>query len=954
MAPRRIITHAVPAMTGRAAVAWAKSLEEGAIWMPLWRHLEDAGRVADAMWESRISPGQRMRLARLLDDEVLGQRLAVWLAAAHDVGKVSAAFASKVPALRERMEREGFRFPALTGDAQRRAPHGVVGQLAVEDWLEGRGVRRLAGRRLSPVIGGHHGIFPGEEELAYRSGGLEALRGEGAEWSETRSLILDRAAALAGLDDAAFDRIGAAQLDAPTLSMMTGYLIFCDWIASNADLFPVHAGPDGQDTRAEVALSRLRLPEPWRPRPPADVRALFAERFDLPPTAEVRPSQAALVEAAEALSAPGFLLLEAPTGEGKTEAALAAAETLAARFGASGVFVALPTRATSDAMFSRVLSWLDRALPPGETAAAVLSHGKAEFNEDYQSLAHALPNFAPTYDDEGGRSPAAGAPSLVAHWWLRGRKTSALADFAVGTIDQVLFAGLRARHVVLRHLGLGGKILILDELHAADTYMATYLKRALEWLGALGVGVIGLSATMPPARRLELLAAYERGTRIAAGERLLDDAAPTEALRDAAEAEGYPLITAVAQGGALSRPAAASRRASTTALELLGDDDQIVARVLADSADGGCVAVVHNTVARAQATYRALQAHLPSDELLLIHSRFLDIDRRRLEREIVERLGPDGARPTRLVVVATQVIEQSLDLDFDVMASDVAPMDLLIQRAGRVHRHARPREARPPRLASPRLILMGCQGLAQGGAPVLDPGARSVYGEAALLRTSAVLAELLEGGCASFESPGDVARLVREAYSESRASPAGWEDAWVTAHLADSATEAGRLERSSQWVIPAPGRARLDRLTRLAAGEAAEEARGQAQVRDVDESLPVVVVQRAGGRLRAISWLSRPYAGRLLDEGWIEDGLAQAVARCSVTIPAAAIRRIPGGLDGLVDALEANGTRAWNESKWLRGSLPLVLDESMSAVVGSVRFTYDRQLGLMHATEGGR
>ena len=190
-------------------------------------------------------------------------------------------------------------------------------------------------------------------------------------------------------------------------------------------------------------------------------------------------------------------------GVGKTEGAFLAAEALAARFGQGGVYFGLPTMATANPMFERTLEWLSGSL--GDSASVALAHGKAGLNDTYTGLLR--DNFrGQVYDDDAGH----GQP--VVNSWLRGRRRAGLADFVVGTIDQGLFAALKAKHVALRHLGLAGKVVVFDEVHAADTYMREYLKRALTWLGAYQTPVILMSATLPPHQRDEYVAAYAWGS----------------------------------------------------------------------------------------------------------------------------------------------------------------------------------------------------------------------------------------------------------------------------------------------------------------------------------------------------------------------------------------------------------------------------------------------------------
>lgn len=938
-----------PAPQGLAFHMWAKSLEEGDLWMPLWRHLDDTAAVADALWLTRMSRSQRELLARELGSEETARRLAVWLAAVHDIGKASGAFAMQVPALRQLMESEGFHFPDIR-DAERRAiPHSLVSKIAISDWFAERGIRHDVARAVPVIVGGHHGVFSLLQASGMGVNRPAGLLSEREEWAQVRAELIDRAVRLAGIDFVALEE---CTLSETAQAILTGFLIQCDWIASNADAFTLSSrgvmrdwDEGGAAARAARAVRVLGLPEPWRPELPVEETSWFHRRFALGEDAQARPSQMGLIEAARTCTQPSLLILEAPTGEGKTEAALAAAEVLAAKFGLAGVFIGLPSRATSDAMFARVLAWMDRTLPAGQQSSAVLSHGLAEFNDDFAGLAHHLDDFAPIYDETSLASDRVGR-SAVAHWWLRGRKKSILANFVVGTIDQLLFLALKSRHLVLRHLGMSGKVVILDELHASDDYMLVYLERALEWLGAEQVPVIGLSATLSPERRRSLLAAYERGRARAAGLGCFDDDGITPELDAVSDVRAYPVVLASDGEQARAMPCAASARRSTMSVEVLGDDlDALVARVCADVAEGGCVAIVRNTVARAQEVYARMKDIFPSDEVLLLHSRFLACDRRELEQRIMATLGPRGDRPHRLIACATQVIEQSLDLDFDRMYTDWAPIDLIIQRAGRVHRHARDLDARPEVLREARLVVTGIDHLTQPTPPTLEKGAVFIYGAATLLRSAAAWRahEREYGSC--FVSPDHVAALVRGAYDPAAVPPPGWEEAWVEAESARQRKQADQRAAASTFVIAPPETGHLEDWSRLSAGEADEE-KGRAQVRDADESLSVVVVQRVNGVLRALPWLPAPFGGARLDGMVIPDDLARTVARCSVTLPARVLRGDTDHIDRVIDALEANGQRSWQDSRWLRGALPLVLDENCSTSLGMVRLTYDRELGL--------
>ncbi|WP_443058523.1 HD domain-containing protein [Streptomyces sp. NBC_00775] len=259
-----------------------------------------------------------------------------------------------------------------------------------------------------------------------------------------------------------------ARLSQPVQVLLTALVIIADWIASNPELFPYfpEESPRSGEERVAAAWRGLRLPPPWRSDVPrGDVQELFSSRFDLPPGAKARAVQEAAVRLAREMPEPGLLMVEAPMGEGKTEAALAVAEIFAARAGAGGVFFALPTMATGNAMFPRLLDWLERLPAEGGSRVSVLvAHSKAALNDEYADLMRESRQPITAVDSDAvieqwrpSTAIRAAAAELVAHEWLRGRKKAMLSSFVAGTVDQLLFAGLKSRHLVLRHLAIAGK-----------------------------------------------------------------------------------------------------------------------------------------------------------------------------------------------------------------------------------------------------------------------------------------------------------------------------------------------------------------------------------------------------------------------------------------------------------------------------------------------------------------
>nr|WP_165443905.1 DEAD/DEAH box helicase [Lachnoclostridium sp. Marseille-P6806] len=216
--------------------------------------------------------------------------------------------------------------------------------------------------------------------------------------------------------------------------------------------------------------------------------------------------QRKLIEAISSCKEPGLIILEAPMGCGKTEAALLAAEQLAYQTKRSGVFLGLPTQATSNGIFPRIKDWLQRVHEEThEKMELRLLHGKAYLNEEYVNLTRVKRSDA----DESGEDSA-----FAVNEWFSGKKTAIMDDFVVGTVDQFLLTALKQKHLALRHLAFAKKVVIIDEVHAYDAYMSQYLQMAIQWMAAYGVPVLLLSATLSESSRLELTKSYLRGLSV--------------------------------------------------------------------------------------------------------------------------------------------------------------------------------------------------------------------------------------------------------------------------------------------------------------------------------------------------------------------------------------------------------------------------------------------------------
>ena len=923
-----------------ARVVWAKTdmglrfgmtpdelLQQVRQWLPLTQHLLDAAGVAWLLFEA-LPLGLKSRIVTAFGGDAQQARTFVcFLAGIHDVGKTTEDFAfqadlprADMPQLCDAMRRMGF-LPILK--PLHRLRHDVLGQAAARTWLKGRtGAKGGLADSVASLIGGHHGICPSSADVT--DARLRLAQEDHELWTRTRNEFFDTMARTTGAAQY-LDHWMVHPPEQAVLPVIEGLVIQADWIASSENLFP-YESPELTSVRVREGWEWLHLPGPWMPQGgSATIDELFAERFPQLGASSPNAMQRKLVELVEQAAEPSLFVLEAPMGQGKTEAALMAAEILDRRFGCGGVFFALPTMATSNPMFHRMLQWLDE-VPVADDSSIVLAHSKAALNDEY---AHMMP--ASRYPEEGEHH------RVQVRSWFLGRKRAMLANHVVGTIDQALFAALQAKHVVLRQLGIASKVVIIDEVHAADTYMRVYLKRLLTWLGALRTPVILMSATLPPRHRAELVNAYVEGRT---GQRQI--AVP----QGATAADAYPRVTVASE--AVHAHAAEDPRPAvrTVHLERIKDDlDHLVAELDRRLVNGGCVAVIRNTVGRAQESFRALSEHF-GDDVTLVHSRFLAPDRARKEGVLVDQLGRDGTnRPERLIVVGTQVLEQSLDVDFDLMVTDVAPVDLVMQRIGRLHRHQRPR---PPSLRTAVCLLAGVDDW-ESNPPLMPKGSEAVYGAASLLRSVIALGDVQQD---ELILPADIPRVVAEAYGDVEAPPE-WGDALSVADEHSHIQHAEQRKRAATYLLSAPNELRsLTGFTDAPAKDpegSKSTVEGQATVRDSQDSLEVIVlILGDDGQVRLPSGIGDPdhrVVPRIIDAG--SEGIARDAAGCLLRLPNEFV--YPRVVDQVIRELESPpvDVSGWQASAWLRGELVLFLDESMRATLAGRTLQYDSQLGLV-------
>jgi CRISPR-associated endonuclease/helicase Cas3 len=429
-------------------------------------------------------------------------------------------------------------------------------------------------------------------------------------------------------------------------AVLSGLVSVSDWIGSGSAFEDITSLENISDlpARAREAIDRAGFV-----RPKMKKGLSFEEIFE---GKRPRPVQSLFIESA---SSQGVYVLEAPMGIGKTEAALYAAYNLCSTGKASGIYFALPTQLTSDRIYKRVNLFLEKVLmPEPKSPKALLVHGSAWLTET----------------ELGGE----GEPG--SSWFHAGRRRI-LAPFGVGTIDQALMAVMNVKYGFVRAFALAGKVVILDEVHTYDSYTGTLLDTLVEWLKEMGCTVIILSATLTGERKRKILNLNKGKTT-----------------QKSVELSAYPLISSVAgrKKTATEIPAEGPKD-KTVIIHRVSDEQKAVSEVLKRAEEGQQILWIENTVDEAQCFYRLISARAKEYdtkiETGLLHSRFTRHDREVKENKWVDLFGEAGKEKRKehgRVLVGTQVLEQSLDIDADFLVTRICPTDMLLQRLGRLWR----------------------------------------------------------------------------------------------------------------------------------------------------------------------------------------------------------------------------------------------------------------------------
>ena len=885
-------------------IFWAKSGDkdhpEG---HPLLAHMLDAAAVARAIL-LREPDRTRQLLAKALNlDHDRALNFAAFTVGLHDLGKASADFQKKWPEGARRLQAAGLTYDK---GALLDVPHGPVGAHLVRVLLPELGFPRRVARKLGDLIGAHHGTLATSKA---KSQAAITLKAEIGPWDEARKTLTTIL-----WETLKCPRPMTDDLSPEAALWLMGLTSFADWLASSTELFPYGRDPTNPKryfndalTLAEKALNdpRIRWQErtSLAPKPPP-----FNEVFPFP----ANTLQSSVAHALENVREPTLLILEAPMGGGKTEAALYAHLLLQAKHGHRGLYVAMPTQATGNAMFGRVKDF--RAKFGGRPHDLQLVHGAAILKPEYLELRQ-------VGEDE--------ATTVQASEWFSAKKRALLTEYGVGTVDQALLGVLKVRHHFVRLWGLGNRTLVFDEVHAYDAYTSRLIAGLIRWMRALGSSVVLMSATLTRAQRTRLTDAW--------GANLPETEAP------------YPRLTLVSGESVKSIPISWPEEKTYQIAPAPRLAPELAEFALKKLGEEGAVALIVNTVDRAQALYQELKQLLKDGETLregdspigwragetelyLIHARIPSRERQVREKAFLARFGKDGKRPKRALVVATQVIEQSLDLDFDLLITDLAPIDLVLQRAGRVHRHSR---TPPAAHAEPRVLIAG---LNEEPPDLESEHWNKVYASYPLYTSWHILR-----GRNAIRLPAEMEGLIEAAYAENTlAVLPDTINARANKALEEFRTriEDTELEAANAVVDP------LNRLLETLSSDRLAAELGL----DDDEENPYT--QRPLTRLGEPSITVVPLYQ--LEDGYFLDPSGRRPARIKGEASPAEAKALYAaslrvGRKDVVQELKNEETPpAWQKNGLLRNLKPLYLNAEGVARVGKTELRMDPELGLVY------
>lgn len=899
---------------------WAKKQSKNGTlkWLSLYQHLIDTWYVCGFLWDLWLSQGQKNYICKNCGDisENKVKRLIQFIGFVHDIGKATPAFQTQKgfgnsedldKELLEKLENNGFQGISQLSLANRKH-HTEMGEAVL--------IREGVNKGIASIVGGHHGK-PLDDNPVIGSYPKDyyQVQDENSEiyknWKEIQKEILNLALQKSGFENV--DEL--PYLTQPLQVLIEGIVITADWIASNEEYFSLFdldkELEEYEFERAEKGFVKWKKSNCWETEEIIDINEIYEKRFGFLP----HEIQKEVFEIIENIENPGIVIYEAPMGTGKTETALIASEQLAYKKGAGGIFFGLPTQATSNTMFSRVHKWLENIAKETDSKFGLrLQHGKAELNEEYEAIKNIFNNYDYLYSRE--KHDEMKDCSIIVNSWMAGRKKSALDDFVVGTVDQVLLMALKQKHLALRHLGFTKKVVIVDEVHAYDAYMSEYLYRAIHWLGAYNVTVIILSATLPKNKRFELLENYMRGMGYKWKECEKDE---KKILTDA-----YPLLTynddkkihVISKFSKLSEKKIILKKYEN-------GPEESIEKIYEILKNDGIKGIIVNTVKKAQKIAEKCVEKFGDENVEVLHSAFIACDRIKKENYLMSIIGKDGKRPKNKIVIGTQVLEQSLDIDFDVLITELAPVDLLLQRTGRLHRHE---IKRPEKFKIPTVHIFGVK----ENIELFDEGTSYIYSKYILAKTVQVLKN-------EIVIPKDISKLVQKVYDEGKNKENSQEmtrlkeEYEINKKKKEIAAAAFRLDKVKNF----------KKLPTLHGWISNSDncSDGEAQVRDIEERIEVIALKKVGSGYGTFSEKID------ISSEIYNSEVAKQILKQTMILPSKFSYKISSTIKSL-EKMRKEKLKLWDMQPWLNGELAIVFNENNKANINGTILEYSEKYGL--------
>ena len=722
---------------------WAKTTGDGKPGISVFRHMVNVGCVAKCIAESSPKLLERFNLQA----SVVGA-----LGALHDLGKISPGFQRKCESWLEdndltKIARNGVWDTSMESD------HGKVSHAAIQKFLPMVGVDGNTANYVSTVLGAHHGRLTAPNGRGYRPQGLISDTTSRIDWDAER--LANAKAIWESL--AENGSLPSLSDDSPSLWWLAGLTSVSDWIGSDERFF----SPEREMTSHDVAsLAKIALDT-------VGIHTLVLNRdLDFEDLFGFSPNEMQ-AKALAAIEGPGVYIIEAPMGMGKTEAALGAAYQLLDRGNATGIYFALPTQATSNRMHLRMNKFLQRITP--NLQASKLIHGNSWLMGNDISL-----NPAATV-----LKGAASSDARTGRDWFASAKRALIAPFGVGTVDQALLGIVAAKHFFVRHFALAGKIVILDEIHSYDLYTGTLIDKLIETLESLGCTVIVLSATLTGKRRGQIVSRYNDYQN--------DTDVP------------YPIITGRTEEHTLEPVAITPPPSRTIRVEFISVRNT-TKEAIQLARKGGAVLWICNTIDSAQKQYQGIMEQTQTEfPIGLLHSRFPFWRREQLETQWMERFGKSGGTRCGSILVSTQVVEQSVDLDADLLITELAPTDMLLQRLGRLWRHER--EDRP--IEVPRMCIVEEADALEQFRRMKPNDIITAFGSKARVYSPYVLLRTLEVWHERSEVmiPSHIRQLLETTYADNENEPDSWQELSLEWFGTDSAKRMLAIRNSNLWQV---------------------------------------------------------------------------------------------------------------------------------------------------------